>query len=213
MFYKNGDLVYHTTADNPYSIIYRVGKQTAEKSFTLHSSRDMPYGRYSIPYVLYEDLQHVDNGKLKMIADQFSTIHKGGLADEYSVGDIVYILNDKNPYSLCYQLIQKCADDTFNAISSQSTPGGAHVLYGCYTSDMQSVSDKKKKLIRGQFIEIRANIEEDEEEEDVVSSIAKLLLKLGYKPCKHVYYVDKEDTPVPPLEVFDMIAVSMSRLD
>ena len=210
MAFQIGELVFHLTADKPYSIIYKVVNKTTENSYSLQSSRKMPHGQYSLHYVLPEDLQPVYYTKVDRIADQF-THPKRTRRPPVKVGDIVYMLNNTNPYALCYQVIQTCKDNSFNAISSKFIPGEPHVLYGCSLSDMQYVSDKKRALIEdGHFIKVQANIPEDENEELIVDCIGKLLSTLGYPSCKQVF-VDDHNTPVPPASVFEEIENDMPK--
>ena len=210
MAFNVGDLVFHLTADRPFSIIYKVVKKTSESSYALMSSSKMPGGLYSLYYVLPEDMQLVNNRKKEQM-DQFNPPRAKDAEVKFKLGDFVYILNDNNPYALCYQLIQSLEDDCFTAICSSKTSGGAHVLYACYTNDMQMVSEKKVNLIRDQFLPVSVNVEEEEGDDMIDVSVAKLLSILGH-PSYPVYHESlHEDTPVPPRSVFGIIENDMTH--
>ena len=174
MSFQIGDMVFHLTADKPYSIICQVIEQTSENSFTLQTSDKMPGGPQKLYYVLPEDMQLVHGRKKKEIVDQFPigrarkrnfdlpfsqqpAIQPGEdfdqeeYCDEYHViGNYVYVINHDKPYALCYQLMQGVDESEpndftgFNAVCSTSTPGGQHLLNCCYSSDMQLVRSQKK---------------------------------------------------------------------
>ena len=210
MAFNIGDLVFHLTADKPFSIIYKVANKTSESSYTLLSSRKMPGGVYSLFYVIPEDMQLVNNRKKEQM-NQFSPPGEKNADGKFKLGDFVYILNDSNPYALCYQLIQAFENDSFNAICSSRTRGGAHVLYNCYIEDMQMISDKKVSLIRNHFLPVSVNVEEDSDDDMIDTSVAKLLSILGY-PSYPVYHESlHEDTPVPPRSVFEILEIDMTR--
>ena len=204
MPFQIGDMVFHLTADKPYSIICQVIERTSKNSFTLQTSDKMPGGAYKMHYVLPEDMQLVRSRKEKEIVDQFPigrtpkrnydlafseqlAIQPGepfaeDLEEEHSIGDYVYILNHDHPYALCYRLIQGIDEyepnefTGFNAICSKNTPGGIHALYCCYSFDMQLLTSQKKiGMIQNQFLPVSQNTPVDEGEPKTFEEITKSL--------------------------------------
>ena len=213
-----GDLVFHLTADKPYSIVYKVIEQSSEQSYVLQSSPNMPGGQYTLRHVLVADMQLVKYLKSKELESQFGISPKYSDNAKYKVGDFVYVLNEGRPYSLCYQLIQgldMCHGGygAFNAISSDATPGGQqHVLYYVYPGDLQMVPKKKVKLIRGQFqsqLKHVPEIPDLETDAGVENEVLKMVGIQGYKPCPVFTDYVNEDSPVPPQSVFDAIERDM----